>query len=744
MKKRIICTLIVLCCIPVAVQAADDGLFEPDIPEVLTPVRLQQPQVEVPASVTVISAEQIRLWGVQDIASVFRFVPGMFVAQELSSNSSTVLYHSGDVVLARRLEVLVDGRSVYKASFANVDWDQLNIPVEDIARIEVTRGPSAASYGMNAFQGVIHIITRHPADSRDGVVDVDYGVGQRRHGYASFAFREDHVQQRVSLFGWKEGDGGYHADGGAIGGLPDLRQVSGLNWSGAWQADSDNSLRWQLGRQRLLQDSIADSNIQMTSPLDDSVSDIAWLRWQHQSSADHEWQVQAYWQGDNTRSEYRGCMPSIGLDPKMASLYQSNPTLADALALSVVGLQNGSLSSAQQTQVQQLYAGLASGAIDATQLSLLISQISGDPAEPISASDYLLARQVAAGVVGASALDESVCGRGNLDIYEQRVDVELQDTRRWSEQLRSVQGIGYRRDGVDSESYLGGAIDSSQWLAFMTLEYRPLDDLISSFGLMAEYRPDEKVRYSPRLGINYLLSDQQSFRFQIARSRRTPDLAERYLDATVSLVGLDDNYLGLENGTLFYRARASDFEHQLADEEIVATELGYFHYFSNPSLQLDIKLFQERLIQLISSHLALRNTRIDNHGNMRLRGLEGQLSWQPVLGQSLLLGWLAQDRQADDQTELNLGAENSLRLVWTRQSGGQEQMLGALWDVSRSRIQGNIAAGPYRQQTLLGRWGFDTRYGSCYLSTEYNHLAGKVLYERTPRWLSRIGWRYSW
>lgn len=744
MKKRIFRTSLVVCCLPAAVHATDDGLFEPDIPEVLTPVRLQQPQVEVPASVTVISAEQIRLWGVQDIASVFRFVPGMFVAQELGRNTSTVLYHSGDVILARRLEVLVDGRSVYKASFANVNWDQLNIPVEDIARIEITRGPSAASYGMNAFQGVIHIITRHPADSSDGLVVAGYGVGQRRHGYASLAFREDRVQQRVSLFGWKEGDGGYHADSGDIGGLPDLRQVTGINWSGAWQADGDNSLRWQLGRQRLLQDSIADSNFQTTSPLENSVSDIAWLRWQHQSSADHEWQLQAYWQGDNTHAEYRGCVPSMTLDPRMASLYQSNPTLADVLAFGVLGLQNGSLNSTQQTQVQQLYAGLAAGAIDAQQLSLLISQISGDPVEPISASDYLLARQVASGVVGANALDESACGRGNLDIYEQRVDVELQDTRRWSEQLRSVQGIGYRRDGVDSESYLGGAIDSSQWLAFMTLEYRPLDYLISSFGLMAEYRPDEKVRYSPRLGINYLLSDQQSFRFQIARSRRTPDLAERYLDATVSLTGLDDNYLGLEDGSLFYRARASDFEHQLADEEIIATELGYFHYFTDPSLQLDIKLFQERLTQLISSHLALRNTRIDNHGNMTLRGIEGQLTWQPVLGQSLMLGWLAQDRQADDRTETNLGAENSLRLMWTRQSGGQEQMLGMLWDINRTAVEGISAAGAFRQQTLLGRWGVDTAYGNWNVSTEYNHLAGEVLYERTPRWLSRVGWRYSW
>ncbi|WP_430460412.1 TonB-dependent receptor plug domain-containing protein [Thalassolituus sp. LLYu03] len=721
-----------------------DDFFEPEIPEVLTPVRLQQPLAEVPASVTVITAEQLRLWGVKDIASAFRFVPGMFVAQELATNSSSVVYHSGESILARRLEVLVDGRSVYKASFANVNWDQLNIAVDDIARIEITRGPSAASYGMNAFQGVIHIITRHPADAEAGVVALTAGTGERRHGYASVAFQGNEWQQSLSLHGLHEGeDNTFHADSGDVGGFPDFRQSAGLFWSGAVQLDGDDYLRWQAGRERTLRDVIADSNFQTTSPQEDAVNDMLWTRWRHQQSASHEWQLQAYWNATNTESGFGACVPTVSLDPDMSALYQSNPDLAEVLGLAVLGWQNGSLTDQQQVLVPQLFSGLAAGLISVPELESLLLQLRSRGVA-INDDDYQLARRVAASAVAADGLAESACGEGNLDIYEQRLDLEWQDTVRWNDQLRSVQGIGYRRDEVNSETYMNGSVRETQWLAFTNIEYRPLPELITTFGLMAEYRPDEDVRYSPRVGLNYLLGQQQSIRFQVARSRRTPDLAERYLDAQVRLRGLSDNYLGLSQGSLFYRARASDYKHQLMDEEIVAAEIGYFQYLSDPAVQLDIKFYQERLLDLISSHITLRETVIDNHGSMTLRGVEGQVSWQPFNGQNLAVGWLAQDRSVNNENEVKLGAENSLRLSWSQRNDNREAMLGLLWDINRNSVAAGAPQGRYEQRTLLGRWAFNSGFGTWSVSSEYNPLAGQVLYERSPRWLNRLGWRLSW
>jgi len=651
----------------VSVCADDSLLFEPDIPQVLTPVRLQQPLAEVPASVTVITAEQLRLWGVEDLPSAFRFVPGMFVARELTSNSSTVLYHSGDVSLARRLEVLVDGRSVYKASFANVDWDQLNIALEDIERIEITRGPSASSYGMNAFQGVIHIITRHPADSSPLRIAAEYGSESRRRGYASATHLTPASQQRLSVFGWQEGDAGdYHADGGLVGGVPDFNQVKGFNLSGAWQSGADSTLRWQLGRQQLKRDQMADSNFQVDSPQQESISDVAWLKWKTQVSPDHEVQLQGYWQGENNEVEYRGCAPSVAFDPALAALYRSNPDLMNVVAGALLSLQSDGLAADERSQIEQIFTAVAMGLVDADTLSALLGV-------SVSDEDFAVLQQAVQPMMVAGALDEVTCGDGDIDIYEQRADFELQDTIRWNDSLRTVQGLGYRQDQAHSDTYLGGGVRIDQWLAFINAEYRMNTSVLISAAGMLEYDGERSARFSPKLGMNYLFGAQQSVRLQVSQSKRSPDLAERHVDTSASLRRMSDNYLGLESGALFYNTSADAWRDDLKDEKLFAWELGYYGYFHPSSVQVNLKYFEERMDDLISTQITLNSTYLGNEGSMNLRGVEGQISWQPVFGQSLVLSGLLQDREADRNSELILGTEQAWRLMSSPSDHAQEK-----------------------------------------------------------------------
>ncbi len=65
------------------------------------------------------------------------------------------------------MQVLADGRSVYLPPFSSVSWEDIPLHITDIERIEVVRGPVAASYGANSVQGVINIITRD-ASNVDG------------------------------------------------------------------------------------------------------------------------------------------------------------------------------------------------------------------------------------------------------------------------------------------------------------------------------------------------------------------------------------------------------------------------------------------------------------------------------------------------------------------------------------------------------------------------------------------------
>ncbi|MDR6929375.1 TonB-dependent receptor plug domain-containing protein, partial [Pseudomonas sp. BE134] len=144
---------------------ADDLFLDNEpLPQVLTATRLKQSPAAVPGSMTVIDSELIVATGARDIAELLRLVPGMMVGN-ITGNQAAVNYHGTNATAARRLQVLIDGRSVYRAGLATVDWSDIPVAMEDIERIEVFRGPNTVSYGANALMAVVNIITRNPADS---------------------------------------------------------------------------------------------------------------------------------------------------------------------------------------------------------------------------------------------------------------------------------------------------------------------------------------------------------------------------------------------------------------------------------------------------------------------------------------------------------------------------------------------------------------------------------------------------
>lgn len=138
--------------------------FLADIPVVLTATRLAQPINEAPAAMTIIDRQMIKTSGARDIADVFKLVPG-FQVQHENGHTPIVTYHGMSDQFSRRMQVLVDGRSVYSPISGGVEWSHLPLVLDDIERIEVTRGPNAASYGANAFTAIINIITQHTSET---------------------------------------------------------------------------------------------------------------------------------------------------------------------------------------------------------------------------------------------------------------------------------------------------------------------------------------------------------------------------------------------------------------------------------------------------------------------------------------------------------------------------------------------------------------------------------------------------
>jgi len=166
-------------CFPVFTSCyADNGISEQaylqDFPVVLSASRLRQPTSETPNAVTVIDRDMIKASGFRNIADLFNMVPGMYVGY---LNGSTPFLSSRGTLdsYTRRMQVLVDGRSVYLPPYNTVDWEDLPLHINDIERIEVVRGPAAPSYGLNSIMGVINIITRDAAALNDTSFSVTKG-----------------------------------------------------------------------------------------------------------------------------------------------------------------------------------------------------------------------------------------------------------------------------------------------------------------------------------------------------------------------------------------------------------------------------------------------------------------------------------------------------------------------------------------------------------------------------------------
>lgn len=159
------------------------------VPEVLTTTRLRQPKSRVPGTTTVITGETIRDLGFVSLADVFRLVPGMTVAS-VGSNQPVVSYHGTVAYEQRRLQVLIDGRTGYQPSLADVDWNTMPVPLELIDRIEVSRGPNSAAYGNNAFLASINIITLSPENTAGTSLRVQ-GGGPGIRNYSAYTGQAD-------------------------------------------------------------------------------------------------------------------------------------------------------------------------------------------------------------------------------------------------------------------------------------------------------------------------------------------------------------------------------------------------------------------------------------------------------------------------------------------------------------------------------------------------------------------------
>jgi iron complex outermembrane receptor protein len=142
--------------------------------EITSVSKKPQKKSEAAAAVFVITGEDIQRWGITNIPDALRRIPGLQVAR-IDANKWAVSARGFNGRFANKLLVLIDGRTVYTPLFTGVYWDANIAMLEDIARIEVIRGPGGTLWGANAVNGVINIITKTAADTQGTLVSASTG-----------------------------------------------------------------------------------------------------------------------------------------------------------------------------------------------------------------------------------------------------------------------------------------------------------------------------------------------------------------------------------------------------------------------------------------------------------------------------------------------------------------------------------------------------------------------------------------
>jgi iron complex outermembrane receptor protein len=163
-----------------------EALMNLEVPKVYAASKIEQKTTQAPASVTVVTSDDIKKFGYRTLAELLQSVQGFYVSYDRNYDylgaRGISLGDANDRVL-----LLVNGHGVNNnfTDGAAIGTDFL-LDIDLVDRVEVIRGPSAVLYGNNAFLGVINVITRQGRQINGLEASFDYGTFDTYHGRVTF------------------------------------------------------------------------------------------------------------------------------------------------------------------------------------------------------------------------------------------------------------------------------------------------------------------------------------------------------------------------------------------------------------------------------------------------------------------------------------------------------------------------------------------------------------------------------
>lgn len=159
-------------------EAIDTYELKPDL--VVTPSRKVEPLDQSLSSISVITRDEIERSVAEDLFELLRLQPGVDVVRTGGPGMQTSVFLRGGN--SNHVLVLVDGVRVGSANTGAYAWEQL--PLNQIERVEIVRGPRGSIYGSDSIGGVIHVFTRSSPNpyarlsaGSFGTAEVEAGIG---------------------------------------------------------------------------------------------------------------------------------------------------------------------------------------------------------------------------------------------------------------------------------------------------------------------------------------------------------------------------------------------------------------------------------------------------------------------------------------------------------------------------------------------------------------------------------------
>lgn len=153
----------------------ESQLFQ-NIPSVYSASKYEQKVTKAPASISVVTADEIKKYGYRTFSDILSSLKGFYSTNNRNYGSAGARGVGIPLDFNTRLLLLIDGHRFNDNIFDSFDISEgFPIDIDIIERVEVVRGPASSLYGTNAFFGVINVITRRGRDQNGVNVTASYG-----------------------------------------------------------------------------------------------------------------------------------------------------------------------------------------------------------------------------------------------------------------------------------------------------------------------------------------------------------------------------------------------------------------------------------------------------------------------------------------------------------------------------------------------------------------------------------------